>query len=648
MGAFFVTSGSAWPVPVLAMVILWSRFIEWRFARESFAPWILRLITFAAIGLTAGVRPALAADWLMDARTVNIIGLIAVAEMTLQFWRATTRHTYQPSIVLLAGIVLLIASNTFDPRYIRFFAPPFILFAVFALRDLQPRVALQSTLMPGGLMLRIASLSVVLGGGFAMHTALDLYRGELMSLGLQFLHERRFPQSIGVSMQPRLSSRFNATASPQRVLRIVGNLHDPHLRAAAFDLYAGGSWGPAINARKPHLLPETAPPSSSKEHSPARITRLIDIEGALLFAPLNAAAVVPGEASSLEYDAANAGPLRSDEPAPYEYTVWESTRRVEGIPVFQGPLCAPLQAADRARYLQVPPEVDPRVRALAEQITRDTWHPAERARAIVEYLMANHKYSGEARRGGGDPISNFLLGRRAAHCEYFGSAAVILLRSVGVPSRYVVGYLAHEKDGPETTIVRQRDAHAWAEAWIDGVGWVSVDATPGDGRPNAQAPIPWWRKVWERAQDAVAALREQVAHVSRGQWTLLLCALVIVWAATRLRLAHRKVLGAVSDSYTPPEKRLCEVATRFESWLAQQQNAPPATVSWRRFLQHAECELPNTQRAAALEFAKEYERVRWGQSGDEEALQSVDDLMNRLELYTQPPSSAGPRMRRLS
>jgi transglutaminase-like putative cysteine protease len=104
---------------------------------------------------------------------------------------------------------------------------------------------------------------------------------------------------------------------------------------------------------------------------------------------------------------------------------------------------------------------------------------------------------------GGDPVSNFLLDKRAAHCEYFASAAAVLLRCVGVPSRYVVGYYAHESDG-DGLIVRQRDAHAWTECYIDGVGWVAVDATPAMGA-RKQACVAWWQRAWEKTQDRFGA-----------------------------------------------------------------------------------------------------------------------------------------------
>lgn len=653
LASFFVTSGHAWPVLVFALAIGSARLVPWRFPRDSFAPWILRLVIFAAIGLTGGVRPALASDWLMDARTVNILGLIAAAELTLQFWRDVRTTSFQPPIVLLAALVFLIASNTFEAGYIRLFTPPFMLFTIFALRDLQPRAAAVPTSLKSrplrGLVLRWVALAVVLGSGFAMHSTIEIYRGELMSLGMQLLNERRIQHRVGVSMRPRLSSRFNARESPQRVLRIVGDLHDIHLRAGAFDFYANGFWNPPLNQRQPQSLPTAAPDSATKTLPPARITRLIDIEGGLLFAPLNVASVAPGEGSELEYDFRNGGPLRSEDASPYEYHIWESARRVEGVSVFQGVLCAPLQTAERGRYLQLPLNSNPRVRELAQRITKDAWHPAERAQAIAQYLMANHKYSREARRGIGDPVANFLLERRDAHCEYFASATVILLRNVGVPARYVVGYLAHESDGPDSTIVRQRDAHAWAEAWIDGVGWVSVDATPGDGRPDSLAPIPAWRKAWEKAQDQLALFREKMTQLSRAQWAGILLVVVGGWAVTRLRLIRRKVLIAAMDNdYASPDERLREVAARFESWMARHHHAPPSVVSWRQWLeqpQEEETELPIVDRTTALEFTRQYERVRWGRVQDDHALQNILELMNELEKLKSLPTTPKTKAR---
>jgi transglutaminase-like putative cysteine protease len=83
-------------------------------------------------------------------------------------------------------------------------------------------------------------------------------------------------------------------------------------------------------------------------------------------------------------------------------------------------------------------------------------------------------------RPGRTALEEFLLATRAGHCEYFASATTLLLREAGIPARYAVGYSAHEWSRVEARwVVRARDAHAWAQAWIDGA-WVDVDTTPPD------------------------------------------------------------------------------------------------------------------------------------------------------------------------
>ena len=61
-------------------------------------------------------------------------------------------------------------------------------------------------------------------------------------------------------------------------------------------------------------------------------------------------------------------------------------------------------------------------------------------------------------------MSRFLLRTRSGHCEYFATATVLLLRQLGIPARYAVGYAVHEATGRKY-VVRQRDAHAWCLVW---------------------------------------------------------------------------------------------------------------------------------------------------------------------------------------
>jgi transglutaminase-like putative cysteine protease len=640
MTAFYFTSGQAWLLPLLMFAIWWTPAVSARFPHQSFAPYIVRMVAFALVGFSGMGKSALGSDGLFDAKTLNTLGLLAACELTIQFWRATPRGVFFGPIILWSSLVLLVACNTPDPRYITVCVPLYLICVVWVLRDFSasaPQSTLvvrsatrrQSTLRVHHAVARWMFLSLALLVGFVSQSSVQHFRDQLLSLGLELMHNRTLPQVPGISDQPRLGPRFNVPDSPQRILRIQGELRDPHLRTASFDTYANRTWGPPLSQRQPQPLKETPAPVDDKTISEARLTRLIDLENKVLFAPLNSRAII-GEGTSIEYDAAAGGPLRSEDPAPNDYTVQESDQNYEGVPTYQGPLCAPLNEEQRRLNLQLPDEIDPKVRELAEEITADKWHPAERALAVAEYLMQNHQYSREIRGIEGDPVSHFLLNKRGAHCEYFAASAAILLRCVGVPSRYVVGYLAHESSGPNETIVRQRDAHAWTECWIDGVGWVALDATPGGGRPDALPPVPVWQRGWEKLQDSFAWLREEMTRLSREQWAMILVAILAVWGVSRWRMARRQsTLVEEEGLYFVPDVRLKLAATRFENWLQRSGVEIPEATSWSKYFDAPEAEFPN--RELATQFVREYESVRWGRAHDADAVAHVMQLVDELE-----------------
>ena len=78
------------------------------------------------------------------------------------------------------------------------------------------------------------------------------------------------------------------------------------------------------------------------------------------------------------------------------------------------------------------------------------------------------------------PLSRFLLETRSGHCEFFATATTLLLRRLGIPARYGVGYVVHEHAGANKYVVRLRDAHAWTLVWNATTGtWEDFDTTPG-------------------------------------------------------------------------------------------------------------------------------------------------------------------------
>ena len=134
----------------------------------------------------------------------------------------------------------------------------------------------------------------------------------------------------------------------------------------------------------------------------------------------------------------------------------------------------------RQMYLQLPAQLDKRILPLAQSVTARAANPYDKAVAIETYLSTRFTYTLDlAGKPDKDPLANFLFETRAGHCEYFASAMTIMLRTIGIPSREVNGFLPGEyNDLAGDYIVRASDAHSWVEAYFPGTGWVTFDPTP--------------------------------------------------------------------------------------------------------------------------------------------------------------------------
>jgi len=100
-------------------------------------------------------------------------------------------------------------------------------------------------------------------------------------------------------------------------------------------------------------------------------------------------------------------------------------------------------------------------------------------RAALSYFnQQGFQYTLEPPLLGINGIDDFLFGTRQGFCEHYASAFVVLMRAANIPARVVTGYQGGEfNDVGNYYIVRQSDAHAWAEVWLEGQGWVRIDPT---------------------------------------------------------------------------------------------------------------------------------------------------------------------------
>jgi len=193
--------------------------------------------------------------------------------------------------------------------------------------------------------------------------------------------------------------------------------------------------------------------------------------------------------------------------------------------------------ADRAQWLLLPYGANPRTLAAGERLRQEA-DPARRVTAALrDFTNKDYVYTLQPPllplR---DSVDAFLYDTRAGFCEHYAGAFVFLMRAAGVPARVVTGYQGGELnpiDGYLT--VRQSDAHAWAEVWLDGRGWVRIDPTAAVSPERVQrglagalpAPAPFGleglgRLIQPDPDSLLAKVRYMIGAANNGwnQWVL--------------------------------------------------------------------------------------------------------------------------------
>jgi protein-glutamine gamma-glutamyltransferase len=214
-------------------------------------------------------------------------------------------------------------------------------------------------------------------------------------------------------------------------------------------------------------------------------------------------------------------------------------------------------------YLQLP-KLDPRIPILAKTITSRAANPYDKARAVESYLRGNYGYTLDLSGAPPvDPLAYFLFEKRAGHCEYFAAAMTVIMRTLGVPARYVNGFLPGEyNDVGGDYIIRASDAHSWVEVFFPDYGWITFDPTPPSDDHSAgllsQIGLYWdWFQLewndWVVNYDFIHqfTLAQGVQRVSK-RWT----------ASLRERFERARAAGA----------------TRLRYWAEDASSVPPWTL----------------------------------------------------------------------
>jgi transglutaminase-like putative cysteine protease len=141
---------------------------------------------------------------------------------------------------------------------------------------------------------------------------------------------------------------------------------------------------------------------------------------------------------------------------------------------------ATLSPQTRQYALRLPPNFNPRTLALARQWRLEAGPSADGAivTRALDWIRRDFAYTLDTPLAGRNSVDEFLFDQRAGYCQHFSSSFVVLMRGAGIPARVVTGYAGGYRNSVGGYwLVRRSDAHAWAEVWLRGRGWVRVDPT---------------------------------------------------------------------------------------------------------------------------------------------------------------------------
>ena len=349
------------------------------------------------------------------------------------------------------------------------------------------------------------------GGGAVIPSwkeAADSFRQRVYDY-LFFTEPRNVFSLAPLGWYPQGQSQLGGPARPtdQEILQVL-TPKTVYLRGSIRNTYTGRSWtdttggrrylwiSPRWQQERQQLFNQLLPPGSLAEgelsaEQTVRV-RMLTGSASSLFVPQRVRTLSPG-GSIVPYfnGASEVFATRDLEPG----DTWSVT-----APLYQAgdvglqtliSACAgtedPAYDAAVRQYTALPGHLQQLVYDLArENAVGDT--PYEQALSLRSWLMRNCRYTLNAAEQPAemDFVTNFLFNTREGYCTHFASALTVLCRMVGIPARYVEGFLA-VPDESGRAVLTGRDGHAWTEICLKGFGWLTIDATPTQGHAGGNS-----------------------------------------------------------------------------------------------------------------------------------------------------------------
>jgi hypothetical protein len=577
------------------------------------------------------------------------------------FWMQRPGYESYSNLYALAasGGVAIMGCNSNEEGILRYLIPLYALCFTLTLRGYRSRPT--TSWRSPALYLRAGAMGLLFLFFTAQMSLFTKNKDYLTVIAGNLLTGRLQLDAGAMSTQPLLGNSFGLDGGVERVLRTEG-YDGGHLRGMVYWDYANRRWSPPytqmhmMGASREEL--QVAAPHV-KARTTVKLTRL-GRNNPLFYLPLEAISLDVDPDTRVQREVVLGTPLmlQNEGAETYQFVIPSDhqTSDFQGLGAFPNlaltpnitpaPNIAPAPTG-RSNYLKTKgtfsTETERKVQSLALSIAQNASAKTdkEKIRAVISYLQSHHHYSLNFQSTTDEPLAEFLLSEpeKNAHCEYFASSATLLLRYLDVPTRYVTGYFAHEPEGTSGTalIVRGRDAHAWSEAWVEGTGWVTVEATPGDGLPQDEG-LNQFQQVWERVEDFFRNLRQWFLDRDPSEMrlgVLVLLAPLLFFALRPLLLRRRTTPMPGTRTYSESLPDLATLGRSFEQYLVKNDIPSPAHQLWTTSLEQLEREQLEksaySSASDALAFARAYEDARYSGDASPEKLTQLNSLLKVLQ-----------------
>lgn len=629
--ALIVGSAPWWCVAIAFATVAWRALLATRRVAQPAAP---RGVKFLFGAITAVLVIAVALSF----RTLNGLAagtalLVVMGALKLMESRSRRDDAIVVAVSLFLGLAAALATQALwrVPFYLLLVWGACASFALIAHGEsLAPRAALRLSARALVMALPLAAACFVFfprfGGQFWA-----LQGGAAATTGLSDEMSPGSIDKIANEYEPAFRVAFQGPLPPREQL---------YWRGPVLNSFDGFTW----RRDRTHFYATKAPTLLG---DPVRYRVTLEPSNRVWMFALDTVAASPRRDVYLSHDRQLSAPDPITSPTSYDAVSYLATRYEQ-----------PLSTLGRRYETRIPEDRNPRARALALEIRARTGSDAEFSAAVLEWFRTQGlEYTLEPGTTTIDSVDTTLFDSRRGFCGHFASAFASMMRAAGVPARVVTGYLGGEWNPVGGyLIVRQSEAHAWTEIWLDGRGWTRVDPTavvsperlqrgaydvlgaslPATSRLYRAAWISRINQLWDSAnqwwQSRVVEfdvgaqfnlLRRLGIDAPAWQhlgWAFAIGLVAwILWVSLALRRSvARPRRDRIARAWLRATRRLARYAPRRE--------ASEGPLDYARRVGRARPEL-----AARIEaFAAEYAALRFGRSASRERVAAFEEAARRL------------------